>query len=62
MDSGAFIADMNALQSELAKMPPIAQESICKLMDIVDLQNGHIMALLALNRKLLDQLGGTNAG
>ncbi|MGJ7512356.1 hypothetical protein [Variovorax sp. GT1P44] len=52
----SFIADMNALQRELAVMPPQAADAICRLMQLVDLQNENIATLLSVNRKLLDEI------
>lgn len=55
-DPASFIAEMNALQRELASLPPTAADSLIRLMQLVDKQNDSISTLLAINRKLLDRL------
>ncbi|NDZ12056.1 hypothetical protein C7T35_15380 [Variovorax sp. WS11] len=50
----SFIADMNALQKELDSLPGEAARLIGSLMELVEVQNGSIEALLVANRKLLD--------
>jgi hypothetical protein len=55
-DPASFIADMNALQGELAAMDPKVADAICRLMEIIDLQNENIATMLKVNRALLDEL------
>jgi hypothetical protein len=54
--AAAFIADMNALQRELAAMPVGASDALIRLLELVGLQNGSIATLLAVNQKLLDEI------
>jgi hypothetical protein len=61
MQPEAFIADMNGLQRELASLPPEATRLIGRLMEMVEIQQGNIETLLAVNTKLLlviDRLKG----
>lgn len=53
MQSKAFIADMNALMAELDSLPPAVRVALVTLMELVDVQNDSIEALLATNKKLL---------
>ena len=61
MTSDSFIAGMNALQKELEGLPTEAVRLITNLLELVDVQNGNIQALLVTNKRLLeviDQLKG----
>lgn len=61
MTPASFIADANALQDELDNLPPEAARLIASLMELVEVQQGNIETLLAVNKKLLgviDELKG----
>jgi hypothetical protein len=61
MTSDSFIAGMNALQKELDGLPTEVVRLIETLPELVDVQHGNILTLLAANKHLLgviDRLKG----
>ena len=61
MEVSAFIAEMNALQGEFDTLPAEVAKLIASLMELTEVQQGSIDALLAANKVLLgviDRLKG----
>jgi hypothetical protein len=51
MTSDSFIAGMNALQKELDGLPTEVVRLIETLLELVDVQHGNILTLLAANKQ-----------